>query len=183
MNIKKIWIMLIIALVSICTVSCGGDDDDDNNSPNSTTVVPDPEGTLEIFLNTGTDPYYYSSKHTSIDLGWVSLGLRATQYLLALDTSNNIAIWDHRKKTEKKMIVSVGKVNGLGNIVSVPNSGWTTQALVKEENGYIVHFDVEGSYNGEEYIRLYIKQCQYDASGNITGAYVKYQRNWSPDDK
>ena len=53
MNIKKIWIMLIIALVSICTVSCGGDDDDDNNSPNSTTVVPDPEGTLEIFLNTG----------------------------------------------------------------------------------------------------------------------------------
>lgn len=44
----------------------------------------------------------YSSKHTSIDLGWVSLGLRATQYLLALDTSNNIAIWDHRKKTEKK---------------------------------------------------------------------------------
>lgn len=102
MNIKKIWIMLIIALVSICTVSCGGDDDDDNNSPNSTTVVPDPEGTLGIFLNTGTDPYYYSSKHTSIDLGWVSLGLRATQYLLALDTSNNIAIWDHRKKTEKK---------------------------------------------------------------------------------
>jgi len=28
MNIKKYWIMLAIALVSLCTVSCGGDDDD-----------------------------------------------------------------------------------------------------------------------------------------------------------
>ena len=30
MNIKKYWMMLVIALVSLCTISCGGDDDDEN---------------------------------------------------------------------------------------------------------------------------------------------------------
>ena len=30
MNIKKYWMMLAIALVSLCTISCGGDDDDEN---------------------------------------------------------------------------------------------------------------------------------------------------------
>lgn len=34
MNTKKIWMMLVIALVSLCTASCGGDDDDDY-SPNN----------------------------------------------------------------------------------------------------------------------------------------------------
>lgn len=30
MNIKKYWMMLAIALVSLCTISCGGDDNDEN---------------------------------------------------------------------------------------------------------------------------------------------------------
>ena len=46
MNMKKIWIVLAIALVSFCTVSCGGDDDDytSNNggeNGNSTEVPAD----------------------------------------------------------------------------------------------------------------------------------------------
>jgi hypothetical protein len=105
--------IMVVSMLSVGFVSCGGDDDGEVSPTQQTGNLADPEGTAEIYLNSGTDPYYYSSKHTSIILGGAGL----SEYLLALDNSNNLAIWLHRHKTEQKMIVSVGKVNGLGNVL------------------------------------------------------------------
>ena len=182
MNKKFFWNLLtfmMVAMLSVSFVSCGGDNDDQGNPTQQTGSIADPEGTTEIYLNSGTDPYYYSSKHTSIKLGGAGL----SEYLLALDNSNNLAIWLHRHKTEQKMIVSVGKVNGLGNVTTVPSSGWSPQTVARQGYGYIVHFNPENDFNNEykeEYIRLFVEECTFDSSGNIMGIYIKYQRNWNP---
>ena len=38
MKTKKFWMMLAIALVSLCTISCGGDDDDDKGTSSNPIV-------------------------------------------------------------------------------------------------------------------------------------------------
>ena len=59
---------MIVAMLSVSLASCG--DDDENNvvvppvSSGTVTSVPDPEGTLEVYLNAGTDPTM--SSHSSI---------------------------------------------------------------------------------------------------------------------
>ena len=50
MNIKKFWMMLAIASVALCNVSCGDDDDENvvppsNNTSNGSGTIADPEGT------------------------------------------------------------------------------------------------------------------------------------------
>jgi len=34
MNIKNFWMMFALAIVSICTISCGGDDDESGSKEN-----------------------------------------------------------------------------------------------------------------------------------------------------
>lgn len=183
---------MVLAMLSVSFASCGDEEENNRvvppNNSGTTTNFPDPEGTLEVYLNAGTDPSYSSSKHSSILLGGTSPGFHDAR--LALDTSNNLAIWIDRyksatgslpsEKTTLFRIVSCGKVNGLGSITTVP-SGWTYQTIAKEGNGYIVNACEYDNYNRiSYYIRLYISKCNYDVSGNVVGVYVKYQP-WTPE--
>lgn len=82
MNIKKYWMMLAIALVSLCTISCGGDDED--NGP--TNYDGDPVGTVEIGLViSGKDPYYVTAQNY--------LELDGSSYVIAVNLANNFTVW------------------------------------------------------------------------------------------
>jgi len=163
MNIKKYWMMLAIALVSLCTISCGGDDED--NGP--TNYDGDPVGTVEIGLVSGKDPYYVTAQKY--------LELDGSSYVIAVNLANNFTVWKSwRIQLSDPMIVSVGSVKGIGAINAIPSSGWTSEIAARPGNGYIVHFQ-------NEYIRMYVVDYMVDTSGGIMGVYVKYQRNWKTD--
>ena len=164
MRIRKYWMMLVIALTGLCTVSCGGDDDDNGQ----TNYDGDPVGTVEIGLVSGKDPYYVTAQNY--------LELDGDSYVIAVNLANNFTVWKSwRIQLSDPMIVSVGSVKGIGAINAIPSSGWTSEIAARPGNGYIVHFR-------NEYIRMYVVDYMVDTSGGIMGVYVKYQRNWKTDD-
>lgn len=178
---------MMAAMLSVSLASCGDDENNGVVPPDSSasgSSVPDPEGTLEVYLNAGTDPT--KGSHSSIPLT-----SRGYNWQLALDVSNNIGIWRDDKKAPVTdylvfSIISCGKVNGLGSINTFSSSEWISQAVAREGYGYVVHFYTPyetGDVRIDEYIRLYITECKYDTSGNLAGVYVKYQRNWNPETK
>ena len=72
-------------------------------------------------------------------------------------------------------IANVGKVNGLGSITKIPNSGYAVQASVEVGHGYVIKAS-DGTY-----ARLYVVDwITYSGSGGIAGAKVKYQYPFEP---
>lgn len=167
MNKKNLWSLLtfvMVAMLSVGFISCSSDNDKDEPS----NYDGDPIGTVEIGLVSGKDPYYYTAQNY--------IELDGRNYLIAVNLANNFTVWKTwRTQLSEPMIVSVGKVKGLGSINSIPSSGWTSEIAARPGNGYIVHFQ-------NEYIRMYVVEYMVDTSGGIMGVYVKYQRNWKMDE-
>jgi len=67
--------------------------------------------------------------------------------------------------------VSVGEVSGLGNIETIPTTGWAEQVGVYPGYGYVAY----NSYK-DTYYRLYVKEYIAGTSGGVIGAEVKYQK-------
>lgn len=112
MNIKKYWMVLAIALVGICMVSCSKDDGGTRNDPVTTS---DPEGT--IVANLANENSVYIS-------GMGSLSIR-------MNSANNLYV-------ENGNIASVGSVQGLSSITKVPESGWTSTTAAIPGYGYVL---------------------------------------------
>ena len=115
MNIKKFWMMLAIALVSLCTISCGGDDDDEVGPKENPISENDPEGTIIANLTNTFHPTVNGYYADGIDLfGDISV-------FLDMNSSNNLqsqSIWG-----SNPYIVSVGKVSVLASIKNIPETG------------------------------------------------------------
>lgn len=141
--------MIMVAMLSVSMVSCGGDDGNDNPNNgqpvNPGTDVADPTGTISLSMrnaNNGTtyiDNVIYINKSDNFD------------------SYNGV------------YFASVGQVKGLGNVSTIPSAGWASQVAVKPNNGYVAF------YNGIFY-RLYVEDFIEGTSGGVIGADVKYQK-------
>lgn len=70
-------------------------------------------------------------------------------------------------------IVSVGAVDGLSKIESIPERGWATQVAINQGHGYIVRMEGECYYGYFScYARVYVKQ---QLGGGVT---IQYQPDW-----
>lgn len=176
MNTKKIWMMLVIALVSLCTISCGGDDDEGGSKYEPITQA-DPEGTIVANLEntfTYTKNGYYKNGIDNMNGGY--------DVYLGMNSSNNLQADAAGHDGTQAQIVSLGKVNGLSSIKNIPEQGWTNQVAAIPGYGYVFR----SSYFGREpytYARIYIVDYMESTSGGIMGCTIKYQQNWEPDIK
>jgi hypothetical protein len=139
--------LLSLVLPLILFAGCGKNEpNDDNNEPVSPNVtVPDPEGTITL-------------KMRNSDYGRTML-----DDCIQISNGNNLVVSGGE-------VVSIGKVKGLGNIVSIPLNGWAQQVAIAPGNGYIV-------YAKKTYYRIYVIDWILAAETNgIIGAEIKYQK-------
>lgn len=170
--------MMLAMMVAMCVTftACGGDDDDEGGSANNPVTTADPEGTIVANL-TNTFVYVKQGYHKN---GISNMNGRDDVYL-GMNSSNNLeaaAAWHTDYKVQ---IVSVGKVNGLSSINSIPKDGWTNQVAALPGYGYI--YRSEYSYNPGvyTYARIYAVDYMTDTSGGIMGITIKYQEKWKQD--
>lgn len=132
------------------TISSCSKDDEPSNSKNP---VKDPENTVTVNLLAGQS----SNKA-------VILGSYVTVYV---DDAYNLATGTYTS------IIDVGPVAGLGNITSVPESGWKYETAAIVGHGYVLKGNY--TYGGGDVARLYIEKEMVSSSGAIMGYTVKYQ--------
>lgn len=77
---------------------------------------------------------------------------------------------------EEIEIASVGKVNGLGSITTIPKSGWTDEASVFVGHGYVVRWRRSYSdiYTDYSYGRIFVHDEIVSTGGGIIGYTVSY---------
>jgi hypothetical protein len=136
--------MIVVAMLSIGFTSCG--DDDENENPNNEqpvnpgTTVNDPEGTISLSMRNADNGKTY------------------------LDN-----IYISNENFRGAYFASVGAVKGLGNVSTIPTTGWAEQMSVIAGNGYV-------AYNNDKYYRIYVVDDIVATTGGIIGADIKYQK-------
>lgn len=151
----KKFLIFFLMLLPLAMASCGGDGKDE---PQST--ANDPEGTILMYLYHDESVQYAHFVGPGYNVGdWVEV-----------TESNNFSSWNGQ-------IASVGKVKGIADIKSVPNSGWAKRTAIVPGNGYVA----KASYDGKiAYGRFYVVDFITSTDGGIIGAIVKYQEDWQP---
>lgn len=145
---------MMVAMLSLGFVSCGGDDDDSptpkpNDGNEQTDVVSnqDPEGTIVVNMNNGAKD------------NWIDIGICT----IHIDDANNFV-----GRYSDVEFTSVGKVKGLSNVTTIPSTGWSKSSAVVPGTGYVVKC-------GDNYARMYVVDYTVSTAGGIMGATVKYQ--------
>jgi len=83
-------------------------------------------------------------------------------------------------------ICDVGAKKGLGNITTIPHTGFTvldrgnTSVACQNGHGYVVQFIPESYIGDTTYLRLYVVSSLVSTGGGIMGATVKYQYPFNP---
>ena len=126
------------------------------NSFNPQVKVPDPEGTITVKVRNADN------------------GKTIVEYMFYITKSNNFTGYYSGYE-----FVDYGAVRGLGNVVSIPKSGWADQVAVIPGHGYVMRHLSNGYY---KYIRLYVVEeiVGANTNGGIIGAVVKYQYPFEP---
>ena len=179
--------MLAIALVSLCAISCGGDDDGEDDTKNVPATIADPEGTIITNLtNTFKEGFngYYDNGIDNINGGlWCYLGMNSSNNLQVANRSSNIGYYSVN-------IASVGKVNGLSAIKDIPEIGWSKQVAAIPGYGYVYRMKYHNTYPPSDvyegqykYVRIYAVDYVTSTNSGIMGITIKYQENWEPDTK
>lgn len=145
--------MMMVSVLSVSIVSCGGDDSDGPSGGGGGAVNPsgstaDPAGTVVLNMSNGSKDNWY-------DIG---LGRK-----IHIDEANNFEGY----YTDVEF-VSLGEVSGLSKITSIPTTGWSKSAAVIPGHGYVARC------NGN-YARIYVVDYTVATSGGIMGATIKYQ--------
>ena len=84
--------------------------------------------------------------------------------------------------SEEIQIASVGKVNGLGSITTIPESGWIGQVSAFVGHGYVVRWRTSNwDYNTESYVytdysygRIFVHDEIVSTGGGVIGYTVSY---------
>lgn len=148
--------MMMVGVMSVSLVSCGGDDDPDPDSGQTVkpgAKVDDPTGTISLSMrnaNNGTtylDHIYINKSDNFYSDGYV-------------------------------YFASIGAVNGLGNVSTIPTAGWTNQIAVKPGNGYVAY-----DRNSNTFYRIYVEDYIEAVTGGVIGADVKYQKPFKGKDE
>ena len=181
---KKIAFFLVF-LFSLSFVSCGGDDDNNNDDPYA--EVPDPADTITANISDGyTNSIIFSDRAYLGRLRWQ----KPNDIFFEIGGSYHDPA-DGYYYYYNASICNVGVVNGLGNIKSVPTSGWSTNNVACETgHGYVIRIKCYQRYKsglGNEdydgdvfYARIYIVEPIITTAGGIAGAKVKYEFPWNP---
>lgn len=177
---KKYLCYALSAILSLWLIGCSDSDPDNPDEPtpdnpeqpviDPNQPVPDPEGTIMVnVLNDGEDVYINGFSNIKID--------NRNNFASAKDN-----IWYSTYGTPWCEYVSVGEVNGLGNIVSIPETGWSDNISVIAGNGYVSRVFVPGEKdeNGNttgsyKYARIYVMSPVEGITGTISGFTLKCQ--------
>ncbi len=138
---------MIVAMLSANLASCGGDDGDEtpekpnNEQPvNPSVTVNDPEGTISLSMRNADNGKTYLDD-------------------IYIKNENFVGAY----------FTSLGAVKGLGNITTIPTSGWANQLSVIEGNGYVAFCD-------NHFYRIYVVSDIVGTTGGIIGSDIKYQK-------
>lgn len=137
--------MILVTMLCIGFASCGSDNDD-NEDPNNgqpvnpDTKVNDPEGTISLSMRNS------NNGKTKLD-----------------------GIYIDNENFRGAYFASVGEVKGLGDVTSIPMTGWADQVSVIAGNGYV-------AYCNNQFYRLYVVRDIVGTSGGIIGSDIKYQK-------
>ncbi len=101
-------------------------------------LVPDPEGTIEV-----------SARYDA------ATGIET----IRIDAAYNFS---------GAYFVSLGQMRGLGNITSIPKTGWATTVAVVPGNGYV-------AYSMGSFFRIYVEAELVGTTGGVIGYKLKYQ--------
>ena len=161
--------MLCVAALPLAFASCG-DDDGNGGTAEDPISAADPEGTVTVDIRNGGVP---AELH----------GVAWNDYLDCTLHIDNINLFKMNKGRTpfRAAIVSVGEVDGLAAIKSIPTKGWVDKAVVIPGYGYIVRNEgtqLQGGYVA--YARIYVVDYMYDTSGDVIGATIKYQSPFEP---
>ncbi len=138
------WHLFVIMFVAVGIAACGSDNDEPGVGPIDPNVsVDDPVGTVELSMmkSSGSNKTYLGN--------------------------SNIYINDSYNFTGANF-VSLGKVNGLGNVSHIPTEGWASSVAVNPGYGYVAY------YSGVWYRIFVVKELE-GTSGGVIGYKIKYQ--------
>lgn len=130
---------LMLPLMLLVFAACGEKNTDPGENPDK--PVPDPEGTIEV-----------SARY---DAATGVAGIR-------IDDAYNFS------GSGGTYFVSLGQMRGVGNITSIPTTGWATTVAVVPGSGYV-------AYSGGIFYRIYVVEELVGTSGGIIGYKLKYQ--------
>lgn len=152
---RKVIVIAICLAGTVMFSGCTeeGNDPIDPNKPGA--IVPDPQGTISVSLRN------HANGHTSI----YPEGCYGEGFSVASDGNFSCS--------QGCEFASVGKVNGLGNVVEIPTTGWTKVLYASPGNGYVAA--MVGS-TGVGYVRMFVTNYMTSASnGGVIGIYLNYQ--------
>ena len=146
-NLMSLLTMMMVVMLIVGFASCGGDDGDDSpEKPNDeqpvnpSVTVNDPEGTISLSMRNDDNGKTY------------------------LDN-----IYIKNENFVGASFTSLGAVKGLGNVTTIPTSGWANQLSVIEGNGYV-------AYCNNQFYRIYVVSDIVGTTGGIIGSDIKYQK-------
>ena len=171
-NTKLILASAAIALM-VAMAGCSKKDDSGNSAS-----APEPEGTVTANISASTA--------IGVDggsIGWTPPG----NFYICGDYFNNGSYGAPNYGGYDVAICDMGKMNGLGNITNIPQTGYNdngsdinNSAPCEVGHGYVVKFVHFGSfYSPDTYTRLYVVESI--VSGGVIGAKVKYQYPFEPE--
>lgn len=130
---------LMLPLMLLALAACGEKNSDPGENPDK--LVPDPEGTIEV-----------SARYDA----WTGVaGIR-------IDDAYNFS------SSGGTYFVSLGQMRGLGNITSIPKTGWASTVAVVPGNGYV-------AYSEGMFYRIYVQEELVGTTGGVIGYTFKYQ--------
>ncbi len=148
--------MLCLCLLPACGDS-NGDEPDNPNPINPDKEVADPAGTVKLSMRSFAAA---GDRKTTINNG------------LWIDAADNF--YAHRG-----YIVNLGSMKGLGNVGYIPKTGYVETVAVTPGDGYIwatEGYNEFGNYERNTFYRIYVTNYTQNASGEIIGADIKYQK-------
>lgn len=123
-------------------------------------VVGDPAGTVTTELR------YDIGSQSCINFETGALAAGGENYDMRLESSCNFHTFDLTN------IADVGVVSSLGQITSIPTSGWVTTCSAVKYHGYVVK-SVEGHYYRMR-VSNYITSAEITTEGGIVGFTIKW---------
>jgi hypothetical protein len=198
---KKVFNLLLMSCLlatSMCFTTGCQKDNNGNSGNNPGGTVPDPEETITVSMRHGTDVTpngcstyfmigsddnfignnYYEQvwvDNSHYEEGWIDgyynyLGewIEGHYEMIWVDDGYYITI------TASWEFTTIGQMSGLGNITTIPTSGWASKVAVIPGYGYVARCNAT-------HVRIYVEEYILAAGTNgVIGAVVKYQSPFNP---
>lgn len=159
----------LLSLLAAATMSgfmgCSTDDEPEPQDKKNETISPtqpvdDPAGTITLLMRNANN------------------GETSLEGAIYIDKGDNFV-------GDDASLCDLGRVAGLGNVTSIPTTGWAPRVAVTPGHGYVA-CDARGYsdyYNREahytpRYYRIYVVDYLEGVGGGIIGAQVKYEADF-----